>query len=78
MADIYRAIEAMMIVHNMCFDLGDAPGGFGMEHEEEVESDPEASLENNQSEHNEAEGDMGVLSAGRAFRQQCVDTICPV
>ncbi|KAF8593744.1 hypothetical protein BDV93DRAFT_412655, partial [Ceratobasidium sp. AG-I] len=25
MGDIYRAIEAMMIVHNMCFQLGDAP-----------------------------------------------------
>jgi hypothetical protein len=77
MADIYRAIEAMMIVHNMCFQLGDAPGGFGAGPEEESESEPEVDLEVTQGDYNAAEGDLNVLGAGRAFRQQCVDILCP-
>jgi hypothetical protein len=77
MADIYRAIEAMMIVHNMCFQLGDAPGGFGAGPEEESESEPEADLGDTQSEYDAMGGDLNVLAAGRAFRQRCVDIICP-
>lgn len=76
MGDIYRAIEAMMIVHNLCIELGDAPNGFGTE-PEETESEPE-DLDNNQGEPREMEGgSANTLDAGRAFRQQCMNIICP-
>jgi hypothetical protein len=25
--DMYRAVQAMMVVHNLCYDLGDRPDG---------------------------------------------------
>jgi hypothetical protein len=28
MGDIYQAIEAMMVIHNICYDLGNSPDGF--------------------------------------------------
>jgi hypothetical protein len=76
MDDIYRAIAAMMIVHNMCYELGDAPDGFDAGREEGSETESELDLEDNQDEHGDAEGELNVRDAGRAFRQRCVDVVC--
>jgi hypothetical protein len=86
--DIYRAIEAMMILHNLCFDLGDIPeysrarlddeGGGGAAHNE-VEDDLEEEEDDDELEHHEVGGnDADLLRAGRAFRERCMDKICPL
>ncbi|KAF8686121.1 DDE superfamily endonuclease [Rhizoctonia solani] len=75
---LYRVIEALMVLHNICYDLHDTVSGesdafieAGGEYdwvdweEEDVHVGPGANI-------NEE-----VLTAGREFRIRCMDKICP-
>ncbi|KAG9073885.1 hypothetical protein FS749_014596 [Ceratobasidium sp. UAMH 11750] len=77
MRDIYRAIEAMMVVHNICHDLGDVPdfSRVQVNDGEEEESDEEANEEDQN--YNLAIDEQNLLRGGWALRQRCVDIICP-
>jgi hypothetical protein len=81
--DTYRTIEALMIVHNMCFDHGDAPeysrarpdgGDAGIADDvDDLDYDDDT-----EDDRREGEGENGgLLRAGRAFRERCMDIICP-
>ncbi|KAG9081987.1 hypothetical protein FRC06_005296 [Ceratobasidium sp. 370] len=51
MADIYRAIEAMMVVHNLCHEFSDAPDGF------EAQSDDDDETSDHSNDPEDAGGD---------------------
>ncbi|KAG8737747.1 hypothetical protein FRC10_007882 [Ceratobasidium sp. 414] len=79
MNDTYRAIKAMMILHNMCFDHGDAPE-FSRTHLDDEEDaaildDVDQNLDYADDE--VEQGNMDSLQAGWAFRERCMATICP-
>ncbi|KAG8731305.1 hypothetical protein FRC10_001809, partial [Ceratobasidium sp. 414] len=78
MKEIYRAIEAMMVVHNMCHHFGDVPDDlYAPRDDGELTSDPDTDVEDERDEVDERDGNMDVLRAGREFRLRCVDIICP-
>lgn len=74
-----------MIVHNVCIGSGDAPeySRARLEvGEEDVEAlSSEGELDYGDDDDKEEEDDMSVdtdlLRAGRAFRERCIDKICP-
>jgi hypothetical protein len=78
MRDIYRAIEAMMVVHNMCHELGDVPDDSRAQGNQDHDQD-EGEEGDDQDDGHEAmeEWDNHSLEAGKVFRQRCVDIICP-
>ncbi|KAG8740986.1 hypothetical protein FRC10_003492 [Ceratobasidium sp. 414] len=86
MKDLYRSIEAMLILHNMCYDLHDRPDGF-------VDSFTQLRIENGEtvydyvaqessSSDDDDEGGLveeeDVLNEGRRLRNRYLDTLCPV
>ncbi|KAG8740504.1 hypothetical protein FRC10_004197 [Ceratobasidium sp. 414] len=76
--DIYRAIEAMMVLHNMCQELGDVPSDSRARHDDDdIHSEADGDLDEDDEQVEMANEDMNVLRAGRVFRQRCVDLICP-
>ncbi|KAG8692171.1 hypothetical protein FRC08_009967 [Ceratobasidium sp. 394] len=75
MKDIYRAIQAMMVLHNMCYQLGDAPDGLHTELDEEV--DDESDSEDDDEQAGIDCSDMTHLEAGRAHRLHYLDILCP-
>jgi hypothetical protein len=82
MKDIYWAIEAMMVVHNMCYDLGDRPDGLRPYLDGDgVDAESDEDLDEDERDDNQGHGDVGessnLLHAGRAFRLRCMDIICP-
>lgn len=79
MADIYQAIEAMMIVHNLCQDLGDLPHGTSATlGEDETDEEAGADLDEDEDERWAVGNDYpNLLAAGRALRLHCMDIICP-
>jgi hypothetical protein len=81
MKNIYRAIEAMMIVHNMCHELGDAPTGLRVQLDADddlAEADRDDQESDNDEHHNVDQEDMDSLCQGRAFRERCVALLCPL
>ncbi|KAG9090217.1 hypothetical protein FS749_000734 [Ceratobasidium sp. UAMH 11750] len=81
MRDIYRAIEAMMVVHNLCHQLGDSPNDFRAQHDDgEYPGGLDDNLDDDDElgEIDERNMGAGALNAGREFRRQCVDIICPL
>lgn len=82
MGNIYCAIEAMMIVHNMCHEFGDAPHGSREQLDDhdssaEDEDDEEGGGgDNNDDMANQENTDL--LNLGRAFRERCLNLICPL
>ncbi|KAG8731119.1 hypothetical protein FRC10_002013, partial [Ceratobasidium sp. 414] len=75
MSDLYRAIEALMILHNMCFDLHDRPDG-------QVDDFVQDRIDNGEEiyDYVEQEEDLPELAEGQAalaFRNRCMDLICP-
>ncbi|KAG8731020.1 hypothetical protein FRC10_002106, partial [Ceratobasidium sp. 414] len=84
MRDLYRAIEAMMILHNICFDLHDQPdGGIDDFIQGRVDNGEEPyDYRAQEAEPRELANDEGVdiddsLAGGRVFRDECMDLICP-
>jgi hypothetical protein len=80
MSDIYRAIEAMMVLHNMCQSLGDLPYGESAEPDEDATDEEDMGLDENDEDECQAveEEYPNLLAAGRAFRLRCLDVICPL
>jgi hypothetical protein len=81
--DTYRAIEAMMVVHNMCQNLGDRPHETSAEAEEEEEEEEEEDGDGDEDGDRDErraveEHHPTLLAAGRAFRLRCLDKICPL
>ncbi|QRV93585.1 DDE superfamily endonuclease [Ceratobasidium sp. AG-Ba] len=79
MKDIYRAIEATMVLHNMCYQLGDSPNGFQNPPENDREDDIEEDEEGGQEPWvDNALDDLNhERRAGKRFREHCLGIICP-
>lgn len=81
--DIYRVIEALMILHNMCFNHGDAPeySRTRPDGEESYIPDGVDDLDYGdemEDEIDEVAGDeRNLLRAGRVFQERRMDIICP-
>ncbi|KAG8731237.1 hypothetical protein FRC10_001950, partial [Ceratobasidium sp. 414] len=78
MKDIYQAIEAMMVVHNMCHQFGDVPDdSHAQDGDDELTGDLDTDVEDELDEADERDGNVDILRAGREFRLRCLDIICP-
>ncbi|KAB5591329.1 hypothetical protein CTheo_5245 [Ceratobasidium theobromae] len=81
--DLYRAIEAMMILHNMCYDLHDTVSGVPDQFtEHNLAADDGELYDEVGQEPADADWGQGVnineplLEAGRAWRARCMDIVC--
>lgn len=83
LGDLYRAIEAMMVIHNICFDLHDTVSGLA-DGFTQLNMVLDGNLYNAVGQE-PADMDWGqgvnihepLLEAGRAWRMRCMDLICP-
>ena len=83
MRDTYRTVEALMVLHNICIDIGDAPESIidfnpgnndvteiGREEDMGELGDDEAGIP-------EHETDAWLREAGRQMRDQIMDELIP-
>jgi hypothetical protein len=82
--DVYRVIEAMMVLHNMCYDLHDTMSGLPDDFTQLNLALDNGNLYDAVGQES-ADMDWGqgvninepLLEAGRAWRTWCMDLICP-
>jgi hypothetical protein len=82
--DVYRAIEAMMVLHNMCYDLHDMMSGLPDDFTQLNLAQDDGNLYDRVGQE-PANTDWGegvninepMLEAGRAWHARCMDLICP-
>lgn len=84
MDDLYRSVEAMLILHNMCYDLHDTvsgqPDSFTRARLEEEDGELYDYVGQEHEDNDWGEGidvNEPLLEAGRAFREECMNLICP-
>ncbi|QRW06969.1 DDE superfamily endonuclease [Ceratobasidium sp. AG-Ba] len=77
MDDIYRSIEAMMVVHNMCHDLSDRPPSVDEMDMSDSDLDEEDEEEQNQHQCQDQER-FDIRNEGWLFRERCLEKICPL
>ncbi|KAG8731874.1 hypothetical protein FRC10_001392, partial [Ceratobasidium sp. 414] len=85
MKDLYRAVEAMMVLHNMCYDLHDRVDGSVDELTQSRVDNGEDAYDYVAQESDSEDGDVeehmiedgNLLQEGKVFRNWCLDKICP-
>ncbi|KAG9125565.1 hypothetical protein FRC07_007085 [Ceratobasidium sp. 392] len=80
--NIYRAIEAMMIIHNICHQLWDTPSDRDAQltDDDDLSDNPDEDANDSQEAHEILENgnSKALLVQGQAFREHCVDILCPL